>query len=180
MILLPTLIRLAVGEPSLTYQIAPGLSEVPKDFYSKLDLEGAKVAYILDADAGGRDLKKGLVKAGVPEELIVSIGVNGIENLLERDSYCEAIEMLLRERPEIYKVPDMPELGEPQDESWARVFARWFDMNRIDAPSKVAVANWLIENDKAVPSPYGANLLRNVHVSLLRATGGTVADNDGR
>ena len=83
MILLPTLIRSAINEDSLPYQIAPGLSEVPKDFYPKLDLEGAKVAYMLDGDQGGKERAKSLIKTGVPEKLIVSIGANGVENLLE-------------------------------------------------------------------------------------------------
>ena len=42
MILLPTLMRGATGLEALPYQVAPGLSEVPKDFYPKLDLEGSK------------------------------------------------------------------------------------------------------------------------------------------
>jgi hypothetical protein len=149
------------------------LSEVPKDFYSKLDLEGAKVAYVLDSDAGGDELRKGLVKAGVPEDLIVSIGVSGIENLLERDVYCEAVESLLRERPTLGHVPDMPKLGEPEGESWARTFTGWFEENGIDSPSKVAVANWLVENNKAIPSTYGKQLLLKTHMSLLHAMGGS-------
>jgi hypothetical protein len=54
-------------------------------------LEGAKVAYILDGDTGGKELKKGLIRAGVPEDLIVSIGVSGVENLLERAAYLHAV-----------------------------------------------------------------------------------------
>lgn len=53
MILLPSLLRSATGLEVLPYQVAPGLSEVPRDFYPSLDLEGAKVAYVLDGDSGG-------------------------------------------------------------------------------------------------------------------------------
>ena len=52
MILLPSLIRAATGH-DVIYQVAPGLSEVPGNFYEQLDLEASKVAYILDGDAGG-------------------------------------------------------------------------------------------------------------------------------
>ena len=78
MILPPTLLRAATGEALLPYQVAPGRSEVPKDFYPKLDLEGAKVAYIVDGDAGGNDLAKGLAKAGIPNHLIVRLDVAGL------------------------------------------------------------------------------------------------------
>ena len=169
MILLPTLIRVATDEDSLPYQVAPGLSEVPKDFYPKLDLEGAKVAYVLDGDAGGRELEKSLIKAGVPKDPIVSIGVSGIENLLEPAAYREAIESLLRERPTSEDTPELPALGEPAGESWAQTFKKWFEAHHIDQPSKVAVANWLVEHGKATPSASGRKLLKKAHNALLRA-----------
>lgn len=169
MILLPTLIRTAIGEDALPYQIAPGLSEVPKDFYPELDLEGAKVAYLLDSDASGEEREKGLITAGVPQSLIVKLGVNGIENLLDADAYLEAIRTLLSERPSMTTLPDLPELGDPAGESWANVMAKWFTMHSIQPPSKVAIANWLVENGKALPSETGRVLLTKAHAELAQA-----------
>jgi predicted ATP-dependent endonuclease of OLD family len=169
MILLPTLIRAAIDQDSLPYQIAPGLSEVPKDIYPRLDLEGAKVAYLLDGDQSGKERAKGLTKAGVPEDLIVSIGANGAENLLEPDAYCEAIKSLVLERPTLSSLPDLPALPGASDESWANIFAAWFETNGIDPPSKVAVANWLVENGKAEPNAAARTLLSQAHTELMRA-----------
>jgi hypothetical protein len=169
MILLPTLLREATREDVLDYQVAPGLSEVPKDFYPKLDLEGAKVAYLLDSDEGGRKLKKGLINAGVPKHLIISLGAAGIENILDRETYREAVAALLRECNPGATVPELPALSAPSEGSWAKVLLEWMEVQRLKPPSKVAVANWLIENGKAQPSDEGAEILRSAHKALMQS-----------
>ncbi|WP_120520792.1 AAA family ATPase [Arthrobacter celericrescens] len=171
MILLPTLLRTAIAMESLPYQVAPGLSEVPKDFYSKLDLEGAKVAYLLDGDGGGDELQKGLVRAGVSETLIVRLDVPGIENVLEPIAYLEALTAPLGECNTGTAVPSLPTLEDPTKQSWAKQLDGWITEQGLKAPSKVAVANWLVENDKARPSSAGAKQLRLLHRRLLKAVG---------
>lgn len=52
MLLLPSLVKKAVGLDDLDYQVAPGLSEVPVTMYPELDLVGARVAFLVDGDAG--------------------------------------------------------------------------------------------------------------------------------
>ncbi len=125
MILLPSLIRAATGLDSLIYQVAPGLSEVPKEFYASLDLEAAKVAYLVDSDAGGEALKKGLVKAGVPEAYVVSLGVPGVENLLEPASYIGAFTSLTRERNGRLPDSNPPPLDTLQQDSWVKRLSSW-------------------------------------------------------
>lgn len=169
MILLPTLIRAATDEASLSYQVAPGLSEVPKDFYSQLDLEGAKVAYLLDGDAGGDQLEKNLLSSGVPRDLVIRISAPGIENLLSPDSYKRALAALLKECNPGKEVPEIPELGPAKEASWSKEMYAWIEGIRLRAPSKVAVANWLIENGAAIPSTEGRRQLRRTHDRLLRA-----------
>jgi hypothetical protein len=169
MILLPSLLRAATGERVLEYQVAPGLSEVPKDFYSQLDFEGAKVAYLLDGDGGGRSLAKGLVKAGVPKELIVILGAPGVENVLRPEVYGQAIATLLTECNLGVIVPELPELPEFSAGPWASVLSKWIEVQGLKAPSKVAIANWLIGKNKAEPSTQGADLLKATHESLMRA-----------
>lgn len=171
MILLPTLVRAATRQASLPYQVAPGLSEVPKDFYSQLDLEGAKVAYLLDGDNGGDELDRGLAKAGVPTGLIVRLQVPGVENLLEPGSYRAAISTLLGECNPGKTVPEVPQLGKASDSSWANEVGAWIETLGLKAPSKVAVANWLIENDKAVPSVEGVQQLKSLHKDVTKSLG---------
>lgn len=170
MILLPSLMRAATGETSLGYQVAPGLSEVPKDFYPTLDLEAAKVAYLLDGDDGGDALQKALATAGISEDLIVRLDAPGIENTLAADAYKEAMTALLAEcNPG--NLPNLPKLPSPDEASWASALHTWADEHNLKQPSKVAVANWLIENEKAIPSESGIELLKRAHSGLLRALG---------
>ena len=53
MIILPSLIRASIGLDSLPYQVAPGLSEAPTSQYPELDLQAARVAFVVDGDSGG-------------------------------------------------------------------------------------------------------------------------------
>ena len=86
-----------------------------------------------------------------------------------RAAYREAIKTLVLERPGISSLPDFPEFPGASGESWANIIAAWFDANRINPPSKVAVANWLVENSKAELSAEGRTLLSQAHAELLRA-----------
>lgn len=172
MILLPTLLRSATSSESLAYQVAPGLSEVPIGFYPKLDLEGAKVAYLLDGDRGGDDLEAALTKAGVPRDLIVRLDVSGIENLIDPVLYSEGIASLLAECNPGVSIPALPTLVDRKDGSWAKQLDAWIVAQGLRGPSKVALANWLVENKKATPSSAGAKELRALHRKLTKAVGG--------
>ncbi|WP_346077838.1 hypothetical protein [Gordonia cholesterolivorans] len=74
MLILPSLIKKAIGAEDLDYQVAPGLSEVPVSMYPELDLEGARVAFLVDGDDGGKELREALVDADVPEDRIITLG----------------------------------------------------------------------------------------------------------
>ncbi|WP_067798227.1 AAA family ATPase [Actinomadura formosensis] len=177
MILLPTLLRAATGESELPYQVAPGLSEAPKDFLPKLDLEAARVAYLVDSDDGGAALRSSLLRAGVPENVITDVGVAGIENVLDPDVYREAIKALLSEcNPAVAAdaLPEIPVFATGKDESWASLSQAWIQSQNLKAPSKVAIANWLVENSRAIPSAAGKILLKSLHKQLLK-----VLDHEG-
>lgn len=174
MILLPTLIRAATNQMDLPYQVAPGLSEVPNDFLPKLDLEAARVAYLVDGDDGGARLKTNLTDAGVPDHLIADLGAAGIENLLTADSYRAAISALLPEcNPEVSaaRLPEVPPADAEEGDSVARWMADWLKGEGLKPPSKVAVANWLVENNRATANTEGTELLKSVHANLLAALG---------
>ncbi|MFC5930363.1 hypothetical protein D6T64_16035 [Cryobacterium melibiosiphilum] len=172
MILLPTLIRAATGETDLPYQVAPGLSEVPNDFLPKLDLEAAHVAYMVDGDDGGAKLKTALTEAGVPEGLIADLGVPGIENLLAQEHYRAAIAALLPEcNPDVAvsDLPEVPSIPVVDGGSVAKWMYGWIRDKGLKVPSKVAVANWLVENQRSTPSTAGVAVLTALHAKLLGA-----------
>jgi hypothetical protein len=172
MILLPTLIRSATGAEALPYQIAPGLSEVPNDFLPQLDLEAARVAYLVDGDGGGAALRSSLLEAGIPERLIADLGAPGIENLIDDEAYRDALTALLHEGNSDApsgSIPILP-VSDPKDiGSRAASLEAWIKARNLRAPSKVAVANWLIENQRAIPSEYGAAILRELNARLVAA-----------
>ncbi len=169
MILLPSLLRSANGLEILPYQVAPGLSEVPRDFYTSLDLEGAKVAYLLDGDSGGKSLKEELVRHGVPEERIVMGPVPGVENLLPAADYSRAVSTLLAECNGGVDVPLLPRLVAPAKASWASQLSEWANENSLTMPSKVAVANRVVEDHKAAVAAIFSQALVELHGQLLKA-----------
>lgn len=172
MILLPTLIRAATGQTNLPYQVAPGLSEVPNDFLLKLDLEAAHVAYMVDGDDGGAKLKTALTEAGVPESLIADLGVPGIENLLAPEDYRAAIAALLPEcNPDVAvsDLPEVPSISVGDGGSVAKWMSGWIKNKGLKVPSKVAVASWLVENQRSTPSAAGFAVLTSLHAKLLGA-----------
>ncbi|RUA25819.1 MAG: hypothetical protein DSY74_07760 [Actinobacteria bacterium] len=174
MILVPTLIRSATGQTDLPYQVAPGLSEVPNDFLPRLDLEAAHVAYLVDGDDGGAKLKTALTDAGVPESLIAQLGLPGIENVLDSDAYRAAVSALLPEcNPEVAAsdLPEVPVIAVGNGSSAAKWMYDWIKSVGLKAPSKVAVANWLVENDRSTPSAEGIGVLVSLHANLIGALG---------
>ncbi len=169
MILMPSLLRSATGLDVLPYQIAPGLSEVPRDFYTSLDLEGAKVAYLLDGDTAGETLRKGLMRHGVPDSRIVMGPVPGIENLLSPDVYRDAVSAILTECNPSVALPSLPRLGPPGRSPWGSQLTKWAEGTGLKMPSKVAVANRIVEERRAVVSPMYSQALAALHEQLLKA-----------
>jgi ABC-type cobalamin/Fe3+-siderophores transport system ATPase subunit len=163
MLVLPTLIKQAIEVPDLEYQVAPGLSEVPQAMYPELDLAGARVAYVVDGDHGGQQRRKALIAGGVPEERIVTLGALTLENLLDPAAYLEAVARLLGECNPGTQIPELPSLPDPGAEVWAGFLDRWADKRGLRMPGKRAVASRLVEEMLAVPSSFGAPILRQLH-----------------
>ncbi|WP_448810373.1 AAA family ATPase [Agromyces bauzanensis] len=174
MILLPSLMRHAIAQDELPYQIAAGLAEAPRDLLSKLDLEAAHVAYLVDGDDGGKKLKRALAGVGVPENLITELAVPGIENVIDPAAYGEAIAALVAESNANLTEADLASLPSIQlkaGESIAKATTMWIEEKGWKAPSKVAVANWLVTHGKALPSEAGRMLLSQLHDRLLISLG---------
>jgi predicted ATP-dependent endonuclease of OLD family len=177
MLVLPSLIRAATGLNELPYQVAPGLSESSPEDYVDLDLEGARVAFLVDDDAGGVMLKTNLIEAGVSPDKIVQLGVLMLEHLLDPDVYKKAYAQLLREWNPTATIADPPAFDEhskvprpKQLEAWAK------SIPKLHVPGKRDVASFLAEHGKAIPSENGAALLQSLHVGLLDALGITDTD----
>lgn len=171
MMILPSLLRKATGLENLPYQVAPGLSEVPKSFYPSLDLEGAKVAYVVDDDAGGRQLIKALIKGGVPAHLIVTISAPGIENVLPPEVYQDTVRTLLLEHYTADEIGELPQLVGASESSWAEQMEKWLEDHALKMPSKVAVANRLLEQGKAEPANDFKAKLVVAHQLIVKALG---------
>jgi ABC-type transport system involved in cytochrome c biogenesis ATPase subunit len=166
MLMLPSLIKAAIELPDLEYQIAPGLSEAPTEMYPELDLAGARVAFLVDGDQGGKDRRRALIAGGVPEERIKELGALTLENLLAPELYIEIVRVLLAECNPGKSIPDTPILPDPATSVWPNELDRWAELHSLKMPGKRVVASRLVEEGRALPSAYGAPILRALHVEL--------------
>lgn len=174
MLMLPSLIKAAMDAEDLDYQVAPGLSEVPASMYTELDLEGARVAFLVDGDKGGKELREALIEAGVPEDRIVTLGALTLENLLDPVAYKRVVVDLVNEAAgaERVTVADVPDLPIDETSLWPNVFSEWAKANSLPLPGKRVVASRLVEEGLAIPSAEGSAILKAVHEALSRALDG--------
>lgn len=168
MILMPSLVRTANKLERLGYQVAPGLSEMPKDFYPQLDFEAAKVAFLVDGDGGGDDIAKALGRE-IPEDRVVKFGLPGVENALDAAWYRDTFTTLLRELNPDATIGDPPELPAAGEGAWASLMETWVSDEGWRCPTKIEVATTLIEQDNIAISPEGALALNEVHAQLMAA-----------
>lgn len=168
MLMLPSLIKIAIGVADLDYQVAPGLSEVPVSMFPELDLEGARVAYLVDGDEGGKALRDNLIEAGVPEGRIVTLGALTLENLLDPDSYKQVAAKLINEaaRTDEVTVADLPDLPADTSSLWPKVLKDWAQKGGHSLPGKRVIASRLVEEGLAIPSLRGIEILTAAHVAL--------------
>lgn len=171
MLLLPSLIKKAIGVDDLDYQVAPGLSEVPVSMYPELDLEGARVVFLVDGDAGGKVLHDALVDAGVSEERIAILSALTLENLLDPYPYKQTVAKLINETAgsERVAIADLPELLVNSTTLWPKVIQDWATQNGHDLPGKRVIASRLVEDRLASPSEWGAEVLKTLHKELTQA-----------
>jgi hypothetical protein len=145
-IMLPSLLREVSGQEDLGFQIAPGLAEVRPSAVTGLDLEGARVAYVVDGDKGGRAIRKKLEKGKVPTDLIVTLGGPSskavLEDMLKKEVYLQAVNLeLARSHGKEVQIPPqvLPNLGRPA------AIGVWCSEKGIEAPNKTAVSYRILE-----------------------------------
>ena len=84
--------RAAIGQDSLPYQVAPGLSEMPKDSYPELDFQAARVAFLVDGDGGGQRLAETIgrvIKDPDVKAAVVANQCKRLANYRNRDVWTE-------------------------------------------------------------------------------------------
>lgn len=170
MILLPTLMRAAIGQDSLPYQVAPGLSEMPKDSYPELDFQAARVAFLVDGDGGGQRLAETIGRA-IPDDRVVTLDVHGIENTLGSDLYLRTFTALLRDVNAGVTIGELPSLPDATAAPWSTTLEAWAASQGWRTPTKQEIANHLIELDEVALSPQGVVALKQAHAALLTALG---------
>lgn len=166
--LLPSLLREASGLDVLGYQVVGGLSEASEDEIRRLGFEAPRVCYLVDGDHGGSDLQVLLRRLGVPARRIVrwagpSTGVC-LEDAVDPDLYVQAINRYLTSWP-----PNKSGLTKAALRKAARPkqVDEWCDSQKIKRPSKVMIAQQILEIlDEPVPSP-GVRLTDSGRTSLL-------------
>ncbi|TLP92221.1 hypothetical protein FEF26_15040 [Nesterenkonia salmonea] len=168
MLLLPSLIRASVDLQRLPYQVAPGLSEAPKNAFPDLDLEAARVAFLVDGDSGGEALAKKLCQV-FPRERIACLPLPGIENALDAEAYRKVFTELLRQRNGSVETLELPGFPDESTKSWAKILEDWAQEAGIDFPSKTEVAYRLLEVEPVPLSETGRAALSKLHSDLVHA-----------
>lgn len=187
-ILLPTLFREACCLKSLPYRVVPGLSELADDRVLNLNLHAGRIACLTDGDKSGSKIRQKLLRGGMPEGVLLSLGkiVPGctLEDLVEPDIFAAAVNSeldtwgigTLR-----IEASHLPPLGR-----WAWLQSEW-DKNgtQVSRLNKVRVAQRLVDQSRIGDSsddPRKIVLvdhlsgLRELHLAILVALGISAED----
>lgn len=147
-ILLPTLIRQALGRDSLRYHVAPGLAGVAEVAVEALDAEAGRVAFLVDGDVGGRAIVEKLLRGGVAEDRVTVLVDQAtgddleIEDLVDPTAYLEAVNAEIRVWQDDAKPMLASDLSAP---FVTKAVADWADQNGYAAPDRTAVAQRLAD-----------------------------------
>ena len=165
--ILPTLLREATGR-EVPFQTVPNLAKVNLADFPDLNLEAARVAFLLDGDDEGTLIGKQLVEAGYPKRIIHQLEDGGapltLEDLVAVDLVAEAIGLVLG--------PDAPTAAELPDAGRSAWLHQWCDSRGIPRPRyKEAVVQVVQEarRNRSVIEPAHLDYLRRL-ASMLQAS----------
>jgi predicted ATP-dependent endonuclease of OLD family len=171
-VLLPTLIREAVGLQVLNFQVAPGAAEASRAAVGHIDFQGSKVAWLVDGDEGGADNRAHLESSKIPPERILTLGGAGsgltTEDLVVADVFVEAVNEELR-RSHGEDVARLTIESVPSPGRW-RGLEKWCKPKGLAVPNKGAVAHRIADqrSEGALVASEHAELLRMLHDELKR------------
>jgi hypothetical protein len=170
LILLPTLFREAIQSDSLGFAIVPGASSTPPENIAGLGLQGVRTVWVLDADQGGRSRSAQLVENQIPQERIVLLTNDGdleIEDLIAPETYVAAVQRYLADigASDEFSVSDLPTDICCRHET----VEAWCGERQIRAPSKIVVANKVIDltHDLPILDPGRADAVRALHQRVV-------------
>lgn len=170
-VLLPSLLREATGMSTLPYQVAPGLAEASDDTLRAMDLEAARVVFVVDGDAEGDKHQNRLLRLNVARPRIGRLPQGmSIEDLLDGALYLDAVNQELVERHgSSARIPQgqLPVAGR------ASFVKHWCERHGFSEVSKPGVAARLVDSDPDVPftAPGRRHALRAIHNRFSRAFG---------
>ncbi|NYD89171.1 AAA family ATPase [Sphingomonas melonis] len=100
MLLLPQLIREALGTQTLGYQIVPNLSSAARELAPLVPAEASAIAFLVDGDPGGRKIKAALLRSGVPDTRVIVLETPDgqgleLEDLVEPTILLRAVDALI-------------------------------------------------------------------------------------
>jgi energy-coupling factor transporter ATP-binding protein EcfA2 len=166
--LLPTLLRQAVGVDSLGYQIVPGAAEVSEAAVQRLEHEAARVGYVVDGDAEGREIAGKLRRGGADAARILQLpDPLMLEDLVEPAAYLEALNLELKRSHDESTQMNPAELKSP---GHVESVGAWCATRGLDPPAKIAVAMALVEMGRRRPI-VGAQhqpVLDQIHRDLMK------------
>jgi hypothetical protein len=169
--LLPSMLREAVDPGEVDYQVAPGLANASADVIRSLDMEAARVAFLVDGDKAGRDKRKFLTRVGVPDDRIITLGTPRarslvLEDLIEPNLYLDAVNTELALWHTGHAVPAAAIVNRGR----VSALTAWCRSKRIDPPDKKRVAAQILvlRGDRAITTPGSRKILRDTHAELKR------------
>lgn len=163
MVLLPSLLRKAMGLDDLEYQVAPGLAHAHA-FDMDVEDIAAKVVYLSDGDDEGAKYRKDLKEAGVPSSRVFQLPSGwASEDLVSRSYFIEIVNTLLPEGLDVTQT-DLPK-GKPI----AKAFELWLKPKKRNL-GHVAIAYGLIAKADDIILARGAEaVLVNLHKEFMAA-----------
>ena len=174
-ILLPSLLCAAGSSGSqyraLGFQVAPGAAEVPEDLAEEFETEAGNVAYLFDADEGGRQHAAKVAQRAHDEGRVLFVGddkESGLctEDLLAAETYAAAVNEVLnatRSTDEIVTVADLPACARPA------YVEDWCQKRAIAPLSKTRIAERALrlgEETGLLINPSRKALLQGLHRRL--------------
>jgi hypothetical protein len=173
LVLLPSLISEAIGEEMLGFQVVPGGAELSRERVIGLDLHGTATVWIYDGDAGGQAKQKWLTDQGVDPGRIFLLQTGGraleLEDFIHPAVYVAAVNEY---GSDVGAGDKKFAAGDLADHACGRHDAveRWFAENALRAPSKVAIANKVLEfrGDQKLVDPRRKRALVALHSKATR------------
>ena len=149
-LLLPSLIRQAVGVDELRYQVAPGASNIEPDAPEGLLSEAGQTAFIVDSDDGGMNLRENLIDAGADNEHLFTYSEEEpviLEDLVDPEILTEAV----NEELETWQSEEYGSGGAEFDTSYLPEYGRiaaineWCNNNGYDEIQKTTLSQRLAD-----------------------------------